>query len=173
MSKTINRNNCIEIGYIKRTHGVSGGVMAVMPEGMADTYEQLKYIFIEIDGLLAPFFIKSISVRSDITATIEFESINSQVEAKEYIGCKLFTERENIVAPEDLMHLSLLVGYTLMDKSIGQIGEITEVNNYGGNCVLTTNYHNREVLIPLSEDLIVKIDSKTLVLIMDLPEGLL
>ncbi len=147
--------------------------MVVFPEEMLDTFEHLDYLFVEIEGLLVPYFINALQVRSDITANIQLNFLDSLEKAKLLIGCKLFTWKENLIVADEGFYLSMLVGYTLIEKSTGQIGPITAVDDFGGNQVLTVSYQNREILIPINEELILKVDPENMVIIMDLPEGLL
>jgi len=147
--------------------------MVVFPEEMLDTFERLEYLFVEIEGFLVPFFINALQVRSDITANIQLDFLDSLEKAKSMVGCKLFTWKENLMVTDEGFYLSMLVGFTLIEKSSGQIGPITAVDDYGGNQVLTVSYQNREILIPINEELIVKVDTENMVIIMELPEGLL
>lgn len=173
MRKPIDKGNCVEIGFIKKTHGVAGEVLVVFPEGLDPVFEKLDYLFFEVDGLLVPFFIESLHFRSDTTVNIQLGLIGSQEKAKQFVGCRLFTEKENIEISEEGFHLEMLKGFTLLDKTIGQIGPVLFTENFGGNMVLTVKYLNREVMVPINEDLIVRIDREQLILVMDLPVGLL
>lgn len=173
MRKSIDLTQCTEIGYIKKTHGLAGEVMIVFNEGMEETLENLEFLFVVVDGLPVPFFIRTVRFRSDFSANLEFELLETLEKAKELTGCKLYIQNEDLIQPGDGFYLSMLKGFMLMERTMGQIGPIVATDDYGGNLVVTVNYHNREVLIPINEELIVNYDPDAGVLILDLPEGLL
>ncbi|WP_335321669.1 ribosome maturation factor RimM [Pedobacter terrae] len=64
-------------------------------------------------------------------------------------------------------------GYLAIDETLGELGEILEVNEYPQQFVATVIYKETEVLFPLNEDFILEIDDEEKILTLDLPEGLL
>jgi 16S rRNA processing protein RimM len=172
MNKLIDLKKCVEIGYIKKTHGLNGEVMVVFHAGFETTLENVEYLFFEVDGLPVPFFIDEIYFRSDSTANILFELLESQEKAKQFVGCKLFTERENIIIEETDLNPKALIGVMVIDKKMGNIGSIVHIDDFGGNLVMTVNYLNHEVLIPLSDELVISFDPQSATLIMNCPEGI-
>jgi 16S rRNA processing protein RimM len=65
-----------------------------------------------------------------------------------------------------------LIGYTLFDETLGLIGEITDVNDYSGNLLLSVEYEGKDVLVPLNEELIVRLDEDLQEIELRIPEGL-
>ena len=54
----INKNDCVEVGYIQKPHGLKGEVILVFDKEFEETFEELEFLFIEVDGGLVPFFIE-------------------------------------------------------------------------------------------------------------------
>jgi 16S rRNA processing protein RimM len=173
MRKTIDINNCTEIGFIKKPHGLQGEVFIQFLPGMEDTLENLEYAFVLTEGLPVPFFIEDVYFRGETNANIKFELINSQEKAKEFTGCKLFCENEHLIVSHNDLSLSTLVGYTIIDHSLGQLGPVLQVDDFGGNVVLTVQYLDGEIMLPLNDDFVLSIDHDSHTLIMQCPEGLL
>jgi 16S rRNA processing protein RimM len=65
-----------------------------------------------------------------------------------------------------------LIGYTLFDETLGLIGEITDVNDYSGNLLLSVEYEGKEALVPLNDELIVRLDEDLQEIELRIPEGL-
>lgn len=74
---------------------------------------------------------------------------------------------------DDEFYYTDLKGFIAVDETLGELGEIIEVNEYPQQFVATVNYQNKEILFPLNEDFIVEIDDEENILTLDLPEGLL
>ncbi|HNW51606.1 MAG TPA: ribosome maturation factor RimM [Prolixibacteraceae bacterium] len=172
MRKAIDRDNCFEIGFVKKTHGVKGEVQIAFQEGLDEIVEELEYLFFEVEGLLVPFFIDSIFSIGANSAIILFETLDSKEKANEFTGCKLFIEKEWLAENDIPFSPQLLVGFTLIDPSKGKIGKITHVDDYGGNFVITVLHKRKEILVPLNEDLIHQFNPKELTLTIECHDDL-
>jgi 16S rRNA processing protein RimM len=64
------------------------------------------------------------------------------------------------------------VGYTIVNAGV-EIGVISEIEEYPQQEMATINYNKKDILIPLNEQFIIKLDNKKKVIEMELPEGLL
>ena len=69
--------------------------------------------------------------------------------------------------------LSYLNDFTVIDRTKGEIGKISQIDDYAGNIVITVLYQSKEVLIPLSDSIIDEIDEPQKILRLDVPEGLI
>ena len=172
MRKPIDKKNCIEAGYIKKPHGVKGDTLMVLEQGFELDIEELGFVFFEIEGLLVPFQVEQYEWRGDSSINFKFRLIENKEQAQQFVGCKVFIDREHIELEGVEMNQQMLKGYTLTDKNLGFIGAIEEVNDYGGNLVLTVSYQGQEALIPYNDDLLVSIDTHELTIELDCPEGL-
>ncbi len=59
------------------------------------------------------------------------------------------------------------------DEETGVIGVITEILNLPGHFTAQVNYQGKEILIPVHENLIVRIDNEKKQVMLNLPLGLL
>jgi 16S rRNA processing protein RimM len=173
MRKPVNKENCTEIGYVKKTHGVKGELQIYYQEGIEDILDELEYMFFEYEGLLVPFFIESIFSSGSTAAIILFKTLTSKEKATQFAGCKLFIENEWLSEIETQFSPQLLKGYTISDSKKGIIGEITEIEDFGGNIVFTVISKNKEILIPFHEELLVKFNPKRKNIILNCPDGLI
>ena len=171
--KPIHKGNCTEIGYIKKTYGIQGELMLFFENGMDEAAESVEFIFVEVEGLLVPFFVEDAAWRVDGTAAFKFRYIDTKEKAQEYIGCKVFVDRDDFRLDPGELNIQQLKGFKVIDEKLGEIGAITAINDFGGNIVFTVNYSNGEIMVPFNEDLLVSFDEKSAVLVMDYPDGLL
>ncbi len=173
----MNKENCFQIGYIARTHGVDGGVIIKTENQFPEDIENEGTVFLEIEGLLVPFFIseQGISFRNETSIFTNFDDIAYDNEAAELIGSKVFIERNTILKQNttELKKTDLLVGYMLIDNKLGQIGKIDAIIRFPKNSVFQVFHGKKEILIPNEPKLILSTNHETQTLLMSLPEGLI
>lgn len=163
-----------KIGRIGKPHGVKGELSFQFDDDIFDRVEA-DYLFVSIDGLPVPFFIEEYRFRSDEVALMKFEGIDSEEKAAELTGCDVLFPRS--LADEvdsETVSKAEIIGYVVLDAASGNtVGKITAVDDSTANPLFQVESDNGEVLIPASQELISKIDRKTKVITMNIPEGLL
>ncbi|HZL10700.1 MAG TPA: ribosome maturation factor RimM [Prolixibacteraceae bacterium] len=172
--ETIPKDNCVKVGYVQKPHGIHGELVIRFEEAYYETLEEYPPIFLEIDNLLVPFFISGESLRfkSGEAVIAQLEWVDSDKKAKELCGLSVFVDHDDVVEFEDEMRPNALVGFKLYDEELGLIGEITEVNDFSGNMLLEVVYKGKDALVPLNDDLIVRIDEENREIELRIPEGL-
>jgi 16S rRNA processing protein RimM len=173
MVKMLNRNNCTEIGFIKKTHGVKGELLVFFEDGLDSVIENSDYLYFEVEGLLVPFFIEEIEIRDNSSAAILFDTLDVKEKSMQYIGCKIFLDNDLLSGHTDILNPVLIKGFTVEDKKLGIIGEIIDINDFGGNYVLTVKNGRKEILIPFNDNLLVNFNEDKKRIIFDCPDGLL
>lgn len=168
--------NYIQIGFTRKTHGIRGEVKAFIEEPFEDLFFEVERIFLEIKGIKQPFFIKNIRGSGELI--VKLEDINTREEALRLQSRGIFLP-ENEVPAELLQALQVvnfygqLVGYTLIDQTLGTVGVVQDIIQMPQQEMAVVPYQGREVLVPLVEAFILSIDEKRRHLLMNLPEGLL
>jgi 16S rRNA processing protein RimM len=172
--ETIPKNNCVKIGYIQKPHGIHGELVIRFDEEYYDTLEECPTLFLEIDNLLVPFFISEEGLRfkSGESVIANLEWIDTDKKAKELCGLSVFVNQDDVFLLEDEFPPHMLTGFQLYDETLGKIGKINDVLNYSGNLLLSVDYQGIESLIPLNEDLIVRLDEGLREIELRIPEGL-
>ncbi len=169
----MDKSELLSIGVLSKLHGYKGAYQ-FYSDGAIYDIENRESIFLEIQGLLVPFFIESINVTSDNTAIVKFEDINNPDSAKEFVACNVFVpaEKKSSKATKRKEEESF-EGYLVIDKAYGLVGEVKEILNYNQNILLSVIKDGNEVLIPVSEKIIQSIDQKKREIRIDAPEGLI
>jgi len=172
--ETIPKSDCVKVGFVQKPHGIHGELVIRFEEEYYETLEECPTLFLEIDNLLVPFFISEEGLRfkSGEAVIANLEWIDSDKKAKELCGLSVFVYQDEVVEFEDELSPNALVGYQLFDETLGLIGEITEVNDYSGNVLLSVVYRGKEAMVPLNEDLIVRLDEDLREIELRIPEGL-
>jgi len=159
------------IGRIGRAHGVRGEVVLQFDDDVFDRVDA-DYLVLRVDGILVPFFMEEYRFRSDTTALMKFEGVDSQQRARELTNSDVYFPRA-LADDDDEAPLSLafLVGFTIVDASTGSsIGTIAAIDDSTLNTLFELEDGR---LIPASADFVADIDQEAKVISMMLPQGLL
>lgn len=164
----------IEIGHTKKTYGVNGELKVHIEESFQEDFREAEVLFLDIQGGQVPFFIEH--QREAGAWLVKLDEVNTPEEAVALTGKKIFMRREDLRyadGEEEVIDLRLLEGFTVVDLKFGVVGRIEEVMELPQQLTAVVEYEGREVLIPLTEELITGVDPEGQVIEMDLPEGLL
>ncbi len=171
----INKDDCSEVGYIQKPHGLKGEVILIFEKEFEETFEEAEFLLVEVDGGLVPFPIQDEGFRfkTDESAICKFEFVDSITKAKELVGCKVYVHNHEVVESEDQGVVSTLIGMRAYDEKFGDIGLISRVDDFSGNLVITVDHPRAEIMIPLSDEVITSVDEEKREMHLNCPNGLI
>ena len=158
----IRKEEVYKIGIFNKPHGIHGELSFTFTDDIFDRVEA-EYLICLLDGIFVPFFIEEYRFRSDTTALVKLEGVDTAERAR------MFTKE---AGPGELSW-DFFVGFRMEEVHHGQLGEVTDVDTSTINTLFVVDYKGEELLIPAQEDFIMDIDQKHKVITVDLPEGLL
>ena len=166
----IKKEEVYKIGRIGKAHGVKGEVSFNFDDDVFDRVDA-EYLILEVDGILVPFFMEEYRFRSDSTALVKFEDIDTQDRARELTNCDVYFPRDLADDEEEVLTYSFLVGFDIVEASTGKkVGTIASVDESTLNILFELE---DGMLIPASEELITDIDKDNKAITIALPEGIL
>jgi len=164
----------IYIGQIAKLHGYKGGVSLFLDVTHPEEYMDMESFFIEIDGILTPFFVESLKLKNKGFAAVKFQGIDSEQEARSLLKKKVFIpESELRELDESNFYDHEVIGYEVEDVVKGEIGKVTAIANLKRNPLLVIEFKDKEILLPIFEGLIVNVDRKLKRLKVKAPDGLI
>ena len=164
----------IYIGQIAKLHGYKGGVSLFLDVTHPEEYMDMESFFIEIDGLLTPFFVESFKLKNKGFAAVKFQGVDSEQEARSLLKKKVFIpETELRELDESNFYDHEVIGYEVEDVVKGEIGKVTAIADLKQNPLLVIEFKDKEILLPIFEGLIVKVDRKLKRLKVKAPDGLI
>jgi 16S rRNA processing protein RimM len=158
-------------GKIQKTFGVSGELLVVWNADVR--WDAAQPLFIRIDGLWTPFFIKTTRDKGN-KAVIVLEDMETETLAQTLVGKELCVEqaKRNSSNSSNDAPSDHLLGYTVFDNGHA-IGIITQRFNFNGNMCFEINAGDgKTTIIPAHPDFIEKEDKRRRALYMQLPEGI-
>ena len=170
----MNKEDYFLLGSIARLHGYKGEVSLFLDVSHPEEYTDLSAVFLEINGFLTPFFIENLKMKNKGMVAVKFQGVDSEEAAKRLVKKKVYLPIEQLSElDEDQFYDHEIVGFHVEDKIKGNIGVVTNVIDLQSNPLLQTDKDGKEVLIPIFEGLILKVDRKKKVLHIAAPEGLI
>jgi 16S rRNA processing protein RimM len=170
----MNKADCFHLGYVAKLHGFKGEVSLFLDVTNPSDYEKIESVFIDINDQLTPFFIESFKLKNHPFAAVKFEGVNSEKDAK-------IIERKNIyLSVKYLPELSgtdfydhEVVGFKVIDQNFGEVGVLESIIDLSINPLIQVLNGDKEVLIPMIKDIILKVDRENKELHLVAPEGLI
>ena len=165
--------DCYLVGYILRPHAISGMLSIYLDVDFPSEYASMDSIFVLENGNLVPYFIKEIKVNNN-KAIVKFEDITSIEMAEALAGKELYLPLNLLPKLSDTQfYYHEVEGFQVEDKTLGKLGLVATVYSMPNQDLLAMIYKDAEILIPVNDALIKKVDRIGKILHVDLPEGLL
>lgn len=170
----IRDNDVYKIGKLGKPHGVNGEISMQVDDDIFDQVDA-EYLIFKLDGILVPFFMEEYRFKSNETALVKFEGIDSVERAREFTNVEVFFPRIIAETASDLqdgdVSYAQLVGYSLINDADGScVGTITYIDEQTINIMFELE---NGTLIPASEELITAINIEKKEVTLVIPEGIL
>ncbi len=168
------KEDCYFLGYVAKTHGIKGDVSIKLDVDNPYEYSELESVFLEIQGKLIPFFIDSISIKDKNFAAVKFEGIDNEPQAANLLHTELFLPL-SILPPlkGNKFYYHEVIDFEVIDKDFGQVGIIKDVLDYPHQSVLQVMRDTKEILIPITDEIITNVDRTKKIVEVDTPIGLI
>lgn len=162
------------IGTITRTHGVKGNVVLGLDVDDPSRYRKIKSVFLSNGNEpLTEHTLSAIKITGD-SAIIGLEGITDMDIAAGLVRSDVYLPLETLPKLRgNKLYFHEAIGMTVKDAVEGELGVITKIFDMPEQPVAQVFYKGREVLFPLVENFIERVDRKNKILYINLPEGLI
>ncbi len=161
------------LGYISKSIGTKGDVSFQLETDQPDAYTKLSMIFVEIKANLIPYLVEKISIKGN-KAQVHLQDIDNAEKSGLLVGCKLHLPMSLLPKLKgNNFYFHEVIGFEVEDKSFGVLGSITEISDQGAQAIFQIDHQGTEVLIPIIDDFIKKVDRKKKTILVETPEGLI
>ena len=154
------KKDCLLVGSIFKLHGYKGDVNIYNDNNIPFNFSELEYFFIEIDSELVPYFIEKARFTKPNIILVKFEQVYlpkdwiPKANKKEITGQKL-------------------IGYSIVDINLGDLGKITFINSQTAQQVIYVRKDEKEFCFPMHKQFVKEINSKERIMKVKIPEELL
>lgn len=167
------KDTCFYVGRIVKTHGLKGEVTLRIDNEQFDEVEELNYFLLDVNDRLIPFFIENITFHSN-KSFILFQDLKTLESASQLVGTNVYLPLELLPEKEgNDFYSHEVVGFLVVDEEKGELGEVKEIVEYPTQSLIQVIINEKEVLIPIHDDIIKHVDREGKKLLVKAPDGLI
>lgn len=173
----MNVDDCYLLGSLGKPHGLKGFVVAFMEVDDLDAYRKVKTVWLEMPtapGQLTTYEVEKLQPHAENRALLKLKGIDRIEEAEPLRNAKLYRPLQELPAlADDQFYFHDVIGYTVVDAELGELGTVEMFYELPQQDVMAMRYKEREVLIPVVDELVTRADAAAKKLYVNLPTGLL
>ena len=168
------KEDCFYLGKIVSKFSFKGEVLVKLDTDDPESFLEMESVFIDMNKNLIPFFIEKSALQKSNLLRIKFEEITAEEDAdrilkKElYLPLSFLPELEN-----DQFYFHEVIGFKVIDKNFGEVGILKSINDSTPQALFEIEHEGNEILVPVNDDFIDKLDKPNKTLHLNVPEGLI
>jgi 16S rRNA processing protein RimM len=168
------KEDCFYLGKIVKKYSFKGELLAKLDTDEPELYENLDTIFIDLKGTLIPFFIDASQLHKSNLLRLRLEDVDTEADADALIKCDVYLPLDLLPKlNDDKFYFHEVIGFKIADENFGDVGIIKGINDTTAQALFEIDRDGIEILIPLNDKFIVKVDRKNKTIIVNTPEGLI
>ncbi|MGV3695736.1 ribosome maturation factor RimM [Flavobacterium sp.] len=168
------KKDCFYLGKIAKKFSFKGEVLIYLDTDEPELYENMESVFVEFNKDLIPFFIENSALHKNDFLRVKFEDVDSEEEADKMLGCEIYLPLSMLPKLEgNQFYFHEVIGFEIEDKRLGVFGKIVSINDTTAQPLFEVENGAVQILVPMIDQFLVKIDRENKKVIMDLPEGLI
>lgn len=169
------KEECFYLGKIVSKYSYKGEVLVKLDTDEPELYENMESVFIAMKGgTLVPFFIDRCRLHKSTLLRIDFEEVKDEAAADRIMRHELYLPLSSLPKLEgDKFYFHEIIGFTVQDVKHGNVGIITGVNDTTSQPIFEVAKDEKQLLIPMTDEILGKIDRETKTLYVTTPEGLI
>lgn len=162
------------LGKILKLFASKGALLAFLDVDNPEEYINLESVFVRMNAQLIPFFIEDIELRHNNQAVVTFLDIDTPEQAAILTGCEMYLPLEMLPRlTGNRFYYHEIKGWRAIDEAFGETGIIAEVLEYPHQAILRIMKGEKEILVPITDETIARVDRKNQTLHIRAPEGLI
>jgi len=168
------KEDCFYLGKIVKKYSFNGDVLVKLDTDEPEMYEEMESVLVDKRNKLIPFFIEESQLHKSELLRVRFEDVDTEEDADVLIGSSLYLPLD--LLPEltgNQFYFHEIIGFSAVDESFGEIGKITGVNDSTPQALFEIDREGTEILIPMADDFIQKVDREQKTIFLNVPEGLI
>jgi len=167
------KEDCFYFGKVIKTHGIKGEISIRIDADSPDAYRNIAFFFLEIRKSLIPFFVSKMGVQSD-KAYVKLQDVDTVEKAAELAGLEIYLPLEMLPKLSgNKFYFHEMPGFKVVDAAFGPMGTIEKVLEYPGQAIFQIMLNGKEVLIPIKDEVIERLDRRSKTIYVKAPDGLI
>ena len=167
------KEDCFYLGKIVSKYSFKGEVLVKIDTDQPELYDSMESVFVALRNNLVPFFISKCRLHKSQLLRIDFEEVNSEDDADKLMGSELYLPLSFLPKLEgNKFYFHEVIGFEVIDQKHGNIGIIQSVNDTTSQALFEILKGDKQLLIPINDDIITEVDRGNKTIHVTTPEGL-
>lgn len=168
------KEECFYLGKIVSKFSFKGEVLIKLDTDEPESYEKMESVFVDYNKNLVPFFIERSSLHKSDLLRVKFEDVDSEEDADDLMKAEIYLPLSLLPKLEgNQFYYHEIIGFTIIDNQFGEVGIIKGINDSTAQALFEIDRSGIEILIPMNDEFIEKIDRGTKTVRVQTPEGLI
>ena len=168
------KKDCFLFGTVFKLHGYKGDVNIYNDDDIPFDFSTLEYFLIELNNELVPFFIEKVRPTKPNVVLVKFEDVDSEGKAKKIHKRRVYLPKDGMPETDEKeITEKKLIGYSVIDINLGNLGEITYINSQTAQQLIYVSKDGKEFCFPMHEEFVKRIDPREGIMEVEIPEELL
>ncbi|MGA2955895.1 MAG: ribosome maturation factor RimM [Thermodesulfobacteriota bacterium] len=162
------------VGRVVKTQGIKGQMRVSSAGGIFLTFSAGNVVYFEQkEGSKRAFTVESSRPHKEMTI-LALREVKRIEEAEELVGCSVYVDKADLEPlPPGEFYWYQLQGLRVETEDGTRLGILEEILPTGGNDVFVVRKDDQEILLPATEEVVVRVDLKEKIMVVHLLEGLL
>ena len=170
----MDKKECFYVGKIVKKYSFKGELLIKLDTDEPEIFEDMESVFIDLRNNLVPFFIESSQMHKSELLRVKFEDVDTEQDADALLKCELYLPLDFLPKLEDdKFYFHEIIGFTVEDLNFGTVGIVKSINDSTAQALFEIDRDGVEILIPMNDDFINKVDKKNKTILVETPDGLI
>ena len=168
------KEDCFYLGKIVKKYSFKGEVLAKLDTDQPELYANLDAVFVAVKNSFLPFFIESAQLHKSDLLRLKFEEVNTEEDADYLIKSELYLPLDLLPKLEgNKFYFHEIIDFKVVDENFGEVGRIIRINDSTAQALFVIDREGLEILIPMNDEFIKKVDRANKTIHVATPEGLI
>lgn len=168
------KKDCFFLGKIARKHSFKGEVVIALDTDEPELYANMDAVFVDMGKNLLPFFIEKSLLQKGNQLRVKFEDVDTEADTEAILKRDTYLPLDLLPKLEgNKFYYHEVIDFTIHDEDHGEVGKIVGINDHTAQPLFEVKKGDIEILIPMIDDFIKKVDRKNKTVFVKTPEGLL
>ena len=162
------------LGKITKKYSFKGELLIKIDSDQTDIYKKIKTLFIFHNNKLNTYKIEVIRIHKESVLRVKFEGVNSEDDADVIINCDVFLPLSHLpILTGNKFYYHEVINFLIIDEIFGELGKISNIKENNSQDLFVINNTKGEVLIPIHDEFIIKVDRVKSEILVKTPDGLI
>lgn len=168
----LKKEDCYYLGRITKPFGYKGELSIYLDVDTPEEYAELDGVYVEINKRLVLYEIENIRVQGN-KAVVKFADVNGE-DTDRLTGRDLYLPLTMLPPLKgNNFYFHEVIGFAVYDQEKGCIGTIAGVYENTTQPLLSVEFENKEILIPIIDQVIKQVDRENKQMHIQAPAGLI